>query len=76
MPELSDDDKRILDFERKWWKFAGAKDGEILHELHMSPTRYYLDLNRIIDDPAALAYDAQNVNRLRRLREARKRARS
>ena len=42
----------------------------------MSATRYYQVLNALIDAPAALAYDPLLVKRLRRLRQARQRARS
>jgi hypothetical protein len=41
----------------------------------LSVTRYHQLLNRIIDDPEALAYDPMTVRRLRRVREARRRRR-
>lgn len=76
MGELTDQDRAILDFERQWWKYAGAKEDAILTLFGMSPSRYYQRLNGLLDDPAALAYDAALVRRLHRIRESRKRARA
>lgn len=74
--ELTERDRRILVFERKWWKYAGAKEQAIREQFDMSATRYYQLLNTLIDLPAALAYDALLVKRLRRLRSARQRQRA
>lgn len=74
--ELSERDRAILEFERRWWKYAGAKESAIREQFDMSATRYYQVLNAIIDQPAALAHDPMLVRRLRRLREERQRQRS
>lgn len=74
--ELDERGQRILDFEREWWKFAGAKEQAVRERFDLSPTRYYQLLNRVIDDEAALAYDPMLVKRLRRLRSARQRQRA
>ena len=74
--ELADRDRDILCFERQWWQFAGAKEQAVRDRFAMSATRYYQVLNALIDSPAALAYDPLLVKRLRRLRQARQRARS
>ncbi|WP_198671833.1 DUF3263 domain-containing protein [Desertihabitans aurantiacus] len=74
--ELSERDARILDFERQWWKYAGAKNDGIREQFSMSATRYYQVLNSIIDKPEALAHDPLLVKRLQRLRAERMRARS
>ena len=73
---LSDRDRRVLEFERQWWKYAGAKEQAIRDLFEMSGTRYYQILNGLIDDPAALAFDPMLVKRLRRMRASRQRARS
>lgn len=65
----------VLDFQRRRWKYAGAQVEAIRFELGMTSTRYHQVLNALIDRPEALAYDAQTVNRLRRLREQRRAAR-
>jgi Protein of unknown function (DUF3263) len=73
---LSTRDKDILDFERQWWKYAGAKETAVREKFDMSATRYYQVLNALIDRPEALEADPLLVRRLRRLRAARQRQRS
>ncbi len=73
---LSDLEVRILDFERQWWKYAGAKDAAIKELFQISAKEYYELLNNLIDRPDALAAAPLLVKRLRRLREARVSARS
>ncbi len=74
--ELSERDREILNFERQWWKYAGAKEQAVREKFDMSSTRYYQVLNALIDRPEAIAFDPLLVRRLRRLRAARQRARS
>ena len=73
---LSARDQQILEFERLWWKYAGAKEQAIREKFAMSATRYYQVLNALLDTPEALAFDPLLVKRLRRLRSARQRQRS
>jgi hypothetical protein len=75
-PALTERQRQILDFERKWWKHAGAKEQAIRDTFDLSATRYYQVLNGLLDNPVALAYDAVLIGRLRRLRTARSRART
>ena len=74
--ELSERDREILNFERQWWKYAGAKEQAVREKFDMSSTRYYQVLNALIDRPEALAFDPLLTKRLRRLRSARQRQRS
>lgn len=74
--ELSDRDQQILNFERHWWRYAGAKEQAIRDQFGMSGTRYYQVLNALIDRADALSYDPLLVKRLRRLRSSRQRARA
>ena len=76
MAKLNETDLQILDFERQWWKYAGAKEQAIRERFGLSATAYYARLNALIDEPAAMAADPMLVRRLRRLRSARARARS
>lgn len=69
-------DRDILLFERQWWRYAGAKEHAIRERFEMSATRYYQVLNSLIDRREALAFDPLLVKRLRRMRQARQRARS
>ena len=73
---LSQRDREILEFERHWWKYAGAKEQAIRDQFQMSATRYYQVLNALIDKPEALVQDPLLVKRLRRLRSTRQRNRS
>ena len=74
--ELTDRDRAVLDFERQWWKYAGAKEQAVRDLFDMSATRYYQVLNALIDSPAALVHDPMLVKRLRRMRSTRQRART
>ena len=69
-------DAQILDFERQWWRHAGAKEEAIRSQFGLSAARYYQLLNAVIDSPTAVRYDPMLVRRLQRTREARTRARA
>ena len=73
---LSDLEVRILDFERQWWRYAGAKETGIKEQFNLSAREYYELLNNLIDREDALAASPLLIKRLRRLREARIAARS
>ncbi|WP_343230842.1 DUF3263 domain-containing protein [Yinghuangia seranimata] len=73
---LSERDLDILDFERQWWRHAGAKERAVRDRFGCTPTRYYQALNALLDRPEALEHDPMLVSRLRRLRTARQQARS
>ena len=75
MAALSERDRRILAFERGWWRFPGATEREILEVFSMPVTRYQL-LNELIDRPEAAEFDPALVARLRRQRDRRQRLRS
>lgn len=76
MAEFTDEHRNLIDFERAWWKYAGAKEAAIRDRFDMSSTRYYQALNWAIDQPQALEHDPMTVRRLRRLREQRAAQRS
>jgi hypothetical protein len=73
--ELDERGKKILAFEKQWWRQAGAKEQAIRDSFGLSATRYYQLLNGLLDDPLALAHDPVVVQRLRRLRASRARRR-
>lgn len=73
---LTDDEKAMIDFAARWWKYAGAQEQAIRDDFDMSGTRFWQQLNELLDRPAAMAYDPITINRYRRLREQRLRARS
>jgi hypothetical protein len=72
---LTEQEQRILAFERKWWRHAGSKEQAIRDAFDLSATRYYQLLNGLLDKPAALAAEPMLVARLRRLRATRSRGR-
>ena len=71
MEQLTDEETEILDFERHWWKYVGAKEAAIRETFDWSSTRYYQALHALIARPAALAHDPLTVKRLQRLKAAR-----
>lgn len=73
---LSDRDAAILDFERDWWRHAGAKEESIRDVFGLSAARYYQLLNVVIDLPAAVRHDPMLVGRLHRARDERTSARA
>ncbi|MQS12854.1 DUF3263 domain-containing protein [Streptomyces kaniharaensis] len=75
MGELSERDRAVLELEGRQWRTAGAKERAIREELGLSGTRYYQLLNALLDRPEAVAHAPVLVNRLRRVREARRAAR-
>ena len=64
MARLSDVNRQMLDFEKRSWHYAGAKDRDITDTFDMTPTRYYHILARLITTEAAYAYDPMLVERL------------
>ncbi|GHH03673.1 MULTISPECIES: DUF3263 domain-containing protein [Streptomyces] len=70
--ELGSREKAILALERRAFPGPGAKERAIREELDLSPVRYYQLLNALLDDERALAHDPVTVNRLRRIRQARR----
>lgn len=73
--QLDERSRRILAFEKQWWRQAGAKEQAIRDTFDLSTTRYYQLLNILLDDPRALAEEPVVVQRLRRLRASRTRTR-
>lgn len=76
LTELTERERKILDFEDQWWKYGGAKDQAIRDQFSLSATTYYQVLSGLLDRQEALAYRPMLVKRLRRLRTTRHRARS
>lgn len=73
---LTEHQVAVLDFERSWWQHPGAKETAIRERFDRSATRHYAELNRLIDNPLAMAADPLLVKRLLRLRDARRAQRS
>jgi hypothetical protein len=76
MSDLTSTEQVILDIERHRWKYPGAKDAAIMERLGITRTRYEQVLLAMLDRPDVEAADPLLVRRLRRLRGARRMARS
>ncbi|MCL2490788.1 MAG: DUF3263 domain-containing protein [Propionibacteriaceae bacterium] len=74
--ELTLRERALLDFEASWWRSRSPKADQIRTQFALSAPRYYQIVNALIDRPEALAYNPVLVQRLRRLREQRRFARS
>lgn len=73
---LDERERALLDFERDWAAHAGRKEAAIRARFGFSAARYYQLVNRLLDRPEALAYDALTVKRLCRRRDERVRRRA
>jgi hypothetical protein len=74
---LTPRERSLIDFERGWWLERGGepKYRAIRRCLGISPSGYWSMLERLLDSPAALAYDPLLLRRLQRRRNDRRRAR-
>lgn len=77
-PAVSLDERAraLLDFERDWAAHQGEKEAAIRSRFGVSAARYYQLLGRVVDHPAAAAYDPLTVKRLLRRRDERERRRA
>lgn len=65
MDELTEEDRAILDLERKTFRYVGAKEKRIREQFGLTALQYFVRLNRLLEQPAALIYAPAVVNRLR-----------
>lgn len=72
MPDLTDLELEVLEFEGLQWRFPAAKQTQILERFEMTETRYFQVVNALIDRPEALAAYPMTVKRLQRLRDGRR----
>lgn len=61
---LSDQDRRILELEARTFRYQGAKERAIREQIGISRIAYYVRLNRLLDDPAALRAAPALIHRL------------
>lgn len=62
---LAERDRMILALESRTFRYIGAKERAIREEIGISKVAYYVRLNSLLDDPAALRAAPSVVNRLR-----------
>lgn len=73
---LTDHERKVLDFAGLTWRHDGARDMGIRDEFGTSAHLYFQELHRLLERPEALAYAPVTVNRLRRIRDEKRMARS
>ncbi|QFP97006.1 helix-turn-helix DNA binding protein [Gordonia phage Suerte] len=73
---MTDVDRRMLDLAGARWNYSGSLEQRVRAEFGISLTRFWQRVNTLLDDPEALAYAPQLVNRLRRIRSTRSQRRS
>jgi len=71
---LTERERAILAFEAGWFTLDEDRHDAIRARFSCSVEEYNLELNRVIDHPAAMLEDPLVVRRLRRHRERRRRA--
>ncbi len=71
---LAEREQAIIQFEGTWFTLDEDRHLAIRARFACSAEEYNLELNRVIDHPAALSFDPLVVRRLRRHRERRRRA--
>lgn len=71
-PELAAEELAVLRFADGWWRNAAAKEQAIRERFGLTPVRFYQQLARVIELPAAAAAEPLLVARLKRIRDARR----
>lgn len=61
---LTDQEKAMLDLATEHFKYAGSVDTAAMERFGMTPTRYWQEMNRLIETEAAVAYRPAAVQRL------------
>ncbi len=70
---LNDREQAIIQFESSWFTLDEHRYDAIRARFACSVEEYNLEVNRVIDHPAALEFHPLTVRRLRRHRERRRR---
>lgn len=67
--QLTDQERAILDIEKKRFKYQGSKEQAIRKRLGLTPIAYYQQLNALIDNPRAIAAEPALTRKLRLTRD-------
>lgn len=65
---LSEQDREILEYAKNLKKTPYLRSDEMMDQFGIPPAVFYQRLNRIIDDPNALAHDPHTVKRYQAIR--------
>lgn len=72
---MNDQDKQILALAGEQFKYSASREARAREELGLSGVRFWQEVNRILDLPAAHAWDPHTVARLKDQRVQRSRRR-
>lgn len=67
---LTDQQKAMLDLASEHFKHAGSLDSAAMERFGMTPTRYWQEINRIIQTESAVAYRPSTVDQLKTRRRS------
>ena len=56
MEELTDRERAMLDFCRRWWRARGRQNAAIRAEFGTSPTRFWQEVRTLATRESAIAY--------------------
>lgn len=73
---LSDTDRTALELAGATYKYPAVRESHAREQLDLSPAAFWQKVNALLDEPAAEAEMPLVVRRLRRMRAARRDARS
>lgn len=72
---MDEQDKQILTLAGEQFKYAAAQEMRAREQFGLSGVRFWQEVNRILDLPAAHAWDPHTVARLKQQRVQRQRPR-
>lgn len=73
---LTDTQKAMLDLAGQTFKYAGSLEDQAKQQFGLTPTRYWQEVNRLIQTEPALAYRPALVQRLNDRRRPQQRLRT
>lgn len=63
-PPLTDEQKRRLDFAKRWWPNAGARENDIRENFAESSTSFFQKLHALRSHPEAASYAPSVMKRM------------
>lgn len=68
--DLTERERAMLAFERRWWRYGATRASAARQRFGLGPGEYGALVAALIDRPEALAHDPVLVRRLQRMRGA------
>ncbi|MCI6574688.1 MAG: DUF3263 domain-containing protein [Arcanobacterium sp.] len=70
LDDLNELERAVLHVEREWWRIADTREAAIKRETGLTPSRYYVLLSSLLDQPRFWRADPVLVDRLRHGRDS------